>query len=194
MAIDRGNVKAAPLPCCCCSIAHPYHAQSDERSPRQSCCQKRWHTSSSVRQGSHLAVHACSPTVMPPWMQRERNGLWTASHAFSIYHTAISCRQLEKDLHVHEHAWLEAAAVQLLIYHVFSFSDTWLATLARARKTGWEEEMAGGWQLFQALYFNWLWICLNNLNLADAYCSSEEDIEHWREQGLRQVEDLREKI
>lgn len=45
---------------------------------------------------------------------------------------------------MHEHAWLEAAAVQLLIYHVFSFSVTGLAALVRARKTGWEEEMAGG--------------------------------------------------
>lgn len=35
---------------------------------------------------------------------------------------------------------------------------------------------------------------LKNLNLADAYCSSEEDIEPWREKGLSQAEDLREKI
>lgn len=37
---------------------------------------------------------------------------------------------------MHEHAWLEAAAVQLLIYDVFSFCGTGLATLVRARKTG----------------------------------------------------------
>lgn len=194
MEIEHGNVKVAPLPCSCCSIAHPYHAH-------------RWWKVSKAEFPPEVLTHSqhrearitpgcpCpSPTVMPPWMHTERSGLWAAAHAFSIYHTAILCAQLEKYFHAHEHAWMEAAAAQLLIYHVFSFSDTGLAVIVRSGKTGWEEEMAGGWQLFQAVYFNWLWIYLNNLNLADAYCSSEEDIEPWWEERLSQVENLREKI
>lgn len=37
---------------------------------------------------------------------------------------------------MYEHAWLEAAAVQLLIYHLFSFSDTGLSTLLGVGEDG----------------------------------------------------------
>ena len=37
---------------------------------------------------------------------------------------------------MYEHAWLEAAAVQLLIYHLFGFSDTGLATVVRVGEDG----------------------------------------------------------
>jgi len=37
---------------------------------------------------------------------------------------------------VYEHAWVEAAAVQLLIYHLFSSANAGLATLVRVGEDG----------------------------------------------------------
>lgn len=46
---------------------------------------------------------------------------------------------------MYEHAWLEAAAVQLLIYGLFSFSDVGLAALVSVGEDG--VGRGGGWWL-----------------------------------------------
>lgn len=79
-----------------------------------------------------------SPATLPPWLQAKSNSLGTASHAFSVYHPAILCRQLEKDFHVCEHAWMEAAAVQLLIISCSaSLPQGWQPSWEQGREDGW---------------------------------------------------------